>query len=467
MTSLRILTTTRVIDPVLWTGVRRSPLMRMLREYREQQFESHRIFETRRDGLLGGILAHALERSPFYASRFGGQTATQVKADPMRALMDVPPLTKADLINHLEELKVEMGRGTFLDASGGSTGSPTRFYHDRNQLASSLAATQLFFEWAGVARGERHVKLWGARRDLRAGITSGLRLKRFFYGRTTIDAFDMGPVAMEGYVEFLRSYRPVCIEGYADALHTLAEFVANEGLDVPRPRTIVSSASTLTAEMRERIEAVFGAPVFDRYGGREAGAIAAECSEHAGMHVAGEAVHVEVLRDDGTPAAVGEEGEVLVTCLRNYTMPLIRYRVGDRAIRGEDSCLCGRPYPLIARVIGRSSARILRRDGGMVVPEFFIHTLGVEYNEGDIKTFQVVQNDLDSLLVRVVPRRGAEGRVLGKREEITRRFQDAMGAPCRVTFSLEQEIPPTATGKFLYTISKVGLAKERGEDGDA
>ncbi len=458
-----MLVTTRVIDPVLWTGIRRSPLMQMLREAREHQSESSEAFERRRSGLLAGLLTHAITRIPYHAERVPGLTVARINADPIAALREFPPLTKSDLQAHLEELKVEMGRGTFLDASGGSTGSPTRFYHDRDQLASSLAATQVFFEWAGVARGERHAKLWGARRDLGARDVPALRLKRFFYGRTTVDAFDMGATAMAEYVKFLQSYRPVCIEGYADALHTLAEFVAREGLDIPRPRSIVSSASTLTQEMRARIEAVFQAPVFDRYGGREAGAIAAECSQHAGMHVAGEAVHVEILRDDGTQVAVGEEGDVLVTCLRNYTMPLIRYRVGDRAIRGEDSCPCGRPYPLIARIIGRSSARIVRRDGGMVVPEFFIHTLGVEYNEGDIKTFQVVQEDLDSLLVRVVPHRGAEGRVLGKREEIASRFQEAMGAPCRVTFSLEQEIPPTATGKFLYTISKVALAEERGE----
>jgi phenylacetate-CoA ligase len=60
--------------------------------------------------------------------------------------------------------------------------------------------------------------------------------------------------------------------------------------------------------------------------------------------------YVEILRDDGSPAAVGEQGEVVVTSLVNYAMPHIRYRIGDVACWSDRNCECGRHWPLLSEV---------------------------------------------------------------------------------------------------------------------
>ena len=42
---------------------------------------------------------------------------------------------------------------------------------------------------------------------------------------------------------------------------------------------------------------------------------------------------IEILAVDGaSPLDPGEEGEIVVTNLTNYAMPLIRYRIGDTGI---------------------------------------------------------------------------------------------------------------------------------------
>jgi phenylacetate-CoA ligase len=56
-------------------------------------------------------------------------------------------------------------------------------------------------------------------------------------------------------------------------------------------------------------------------------------------------VLLEVLAD-GRPAAAGERGEVSVTLLHSYAMPILRYRLGHHATRGGP-CACGAPYSTI------------------------------------------------------------------------------------------------------------------------
>ena len=307
------------------------------------------------------------------------------------------------------------------------------------------------------------VKLWGAARDLNAGTKMGRWLGEFVYNRRALDAFEMSEDTMRGYVERLSKFRTVCLEGYADALYELAKFTAGNDLSIPKPRAIVSSASTLHPHMRDLIEGAFGASVFNRYGGRETGGMAGECDRHEGLHAFGDTVVLEVVDDSGHEVGEGEEGDVLVTTLWNYTMPLIRYRVGDRAIRGPNRCSCGRPYPLLKRVTGRSGASFPRLGTGTVVPEFFIYVIAVECNDGSIAKFQVVQESMDRIVIRIVLNKGKKGIPSHLQEQIISRIRGAMGEDCDVRFSIEDEIAPTPTGKYINTVSLV----EREGGGDA
>ena len=83
--------------------------------------------------------------------------------------------------------------------------------------------------------------------------------------------------------------------------------------------------------------------------GRERAWIACDCEACDGHHVAAESYIVEVL-EDGKPAPPGEEGDVVITDLNSFSVPLIRYQVGDRAVAIDDTaCACGRGLPRIGR----------------------------------------------------------------------------------------------------------------------
>lgn len=454
---MRDVITRHIFDPWFW-ALKRMPVLNVYRDFRRLQHNSVEEFKRRQINLVRDLLLHAASRSPFYASRIDPSIQEVIFLDPLKALSLIPVLGKNDLRSHATEILVEMSRGTFVNRSGGSTGQPVEVYQDRKFQASSLATTLLMYEWAGKRIGDSHALLWGAERDLvKGGLGFKQHLADFIGNRITLNAFRLSPERMRHYARRLNAFAPVCLEGYAESLFEFARFLEREALTVRPPRMIVSSAGTLYPQMRGKIQQIFNAEVFDRYGSREVGNMAAECERHEGLHIFGETTVVEVVDAAGQPVAPGTEGDVLVTCLTNYTMPLIRYRIGDRAVFKAGLCSCGRPYPLLERIAGRDGASLRSLDGGVVSPEFFIHLIGVMHNDGRVGVFQVVQEALDRVVVRLAPTPGSDLRHWPARVLIERDIKTAMGT-CEVEFRVEETIEPTPTGKHLYTINRVNSA---------
>lgn len=116
----------------------------------------------------------------------------------------------------------------------------------------------------------------------------------------------------------------------------------------------VAISETLTPGMKARVEAIFGAPLFQNYGQNEVGLVAAKCPEGGRYHTHAEHAFVEIVDDDGMPVAAGETGRMLITDLNNYAMPLIRYDTGDLAVAVTGPCACGRTIgPMFADPVRR------------------------------------------------------------------------------------------------------------------
>jgi phenylacetate-CoA ligase len=205
--------------------------------------------------------------------------------------------------------------------------------------------------------------------------------------------------------------------------------------------------------MRETIERVFGAPVFNRYGSREVGDIACECEGHQGLHVSAPWQYLEVLRPDGTACLPEEEGELVITNLTNYAMPLIRYRIGDTGSWASHACTCGRAWPLLQQVSGRVCDTFVTPEGVNIPGEYFAHMLRTQ---AWLRRFQIVQESADGIDVYLQPLEEVSEGDVAQAESVRLMFQQAVGPTCTVRMHFVREIQPSASGKYLYTISKVG-----------
>jgi phenylacetate-CoA ligase len=130
-------------------------------------------------------------------------------------------------------------------------------------------------------------------------------------------------------------------------------------------------------------------------------------------------------------------------------MPFIRYRVGDLAASSDGVCPCGRGLALLGDLRGRTND-LLVSPGGRV-----LHSLSVIYVLREIRglrQFKVTQQTIDHFLVDVVTDADFEA---GSEPTIARRICQVIGGPVRVDIVHRDEIPPEASGKYRWVVSRV------------
>jgi phenylacetate-CoA ligase len=212
-------------------------------------------------------------------------------------------------------------------------------------------------EWLGLAGVEPRVWVCcnGAPRLRRASLA--------LFNTRLVDARSFAdPGAAHRVASMMERSQPAVLQGVSNALYEVARAADADNRRV-RPSVCWSAANHLLPQYRATMESVFDAPVFERYAAVETGLIASHCEKGA-LHVQAENLIVEIVDTRGNPTPPGELGSVLVTTLRNPSMPLLRYRIGDLAVAGPDEpCACGRGLPVIASVAGRSSDQLQRHDG--------------------------------------------------------------------------------------------------------
>jgi phenylacetate-CoA ligase len=251
----------------------------------------------------------------------------------------------------------------------------------------------------------------------------------------------------------LAEIQPDVLGGYAGSLSWMATEATEEDRKRIRPRYIVTGAETMTPDMRRQISDCFGVPIYDAYGAHEVNLLATECKETGLLHTTDVATLVEVLKD-GVPAKPGEFGEVVVTALHSYAMPILRYRLRDIAKAGPERCPCGAPFRTIESVQGRVMDRFPLRDGSTMHPYHIVVTVNQESDW--LRRYQIVQTSIEQVHVKIVPLRG-KAPDDGAWDRIRARVEKAVGPLLRLEFELVEELPPDANGKFRPYYSMVNV----------
>lgn len=451
----------RPLRAALWQRrLRATGALERLAEARAWLSASPGEVEREQRARLSRLLAHAWAKVPHYREALSAAGvvvpgASGTPAVRLEAFPSLPPLSKRDLRERFAALTAEdsAARGAYPSATGGSTGEPVRFLHDREMHAWKLANKSLFDSWTGYRPGEPFALLWGAVGDL-AGAGLRGRVGQWLRHELRLEAYQLAPDQMDAYLDRLEAFRPRLLLAYAQSAYELARHAEARGRRVSVP-AVMTSATNLEPEMRSTIERVFDARVYDRYGSREVGDVACENGDGQGLVVNPLTHLVEVVDEEGRPLPPGEHGELLVTTLTNMSMPLIRYRIGDAGVLGEAGA-GGVPWPRLRAVTGRVTDVFRTRDGRQVYGGYFTRQF---YGRDWVAQFQVVQEDWDRLRVRLVPRPGTDPELVASEQaELARAFRRAMGEGCAVLFEVVDEIPVSPTGKRRYTVSLVEAA---------
>jgi len=237
----------------------------------------------------------------------------------------------------------------------------------------------------------------------------------------------------------LREINPDIIWGYPGAIAHVAP-LAEGKFTGKRLRYIACGGEALTSAKRRAIERGFGVRVFDMFAAHECDIMTWECPETGLHHVCDDNLLVEVVKD-GRPA---EAGEVVITVLHAYTMPFIRYRMGDVVVKGPEACPCGQPFPTIRKIEGHVREYFLLPDGRRVHPLEIVLRVITE-NAPWLNQFQMVQETETCFVLRLAPFRPPTDQELDViRKLVTARL--GRGAMLRV--ELVDHVPFEASGKF-------------------
>jgi phenylacetate-CoA ligase len=438
-----------VVGSLLFRGyhrVRSSPTLSLLPELSREPFVPAEVALARQLQRTRRLVEHCEQNVPFYRRRFADLGLRSSDIQTMEDFARLPVLTKADVAANGGEMIAEGLRPETLLAqhSGGSTGVPLRFYRDVSYVAASEAGTYRNLAQCGWHPGEMIGFFWGWN-DRLNGMSRPEFLGRQFVRRMyQFDPFRSGPQDMLGWWQAWRIWRPRVALGYASTIARFARFLYESSLKPTPLRGVFTTAEKLFPQQRSVIEAVFGCQAFDCYGSSEVQNIASEC-RNGQMHINTDFVHVETDSRES-----GEDGPapLLVTSLRNYAMPFLRYRNEDRGELLPGGCTCGNGFPLMNLNVARVSDNFRLPNDRVVHGEFFTHLL---YGAEGVDSFQFHQTAHDRIILRYVP--AAQGDPMPAMRAAAEQIDALAPGLIKVDIEVVSRMPLSSAGKHRFTRS--------------
>jgi phenylacetate-CoA ligase len=341
------------------------------------------------------LVRYAMRSTPWYAQRLahldGGDFTDGAVFEK------IPVLEKENLRDHYEDLVARDSgvKRSSVARTGGSTGQPLRVLKDFTIRPATL--TWRLMQWWGVDPADNSASIerlpWkGLRHQANEAFWWPTR-------KANVDAGSMRVEDLQHFAERLQRVKPRMLWGYASSLHEFARAVEQHGWDVPAPVAISSTAAPLTAHQSADIERILGAPVYETYRAAELSLIAGQCEKRRGMHIQADHKLLEIVDEDGRRVPDGEPGEIVVTDLLNRAQPILRYRLGDVGVIDTEPCACGRPFPVLKSLLGRSND-VLRTPTGLVSIYSFASAFS---KDPAISQYQIHQMADYSLVLKVVP----------------------------------------------------------------
>jgi phenylacetate-CoA ligase len=427
---------------------RRSQALRIFREIQPVPFLPKSEIDAIRLARLRHLLTHASQNVPYYRELFAENRLVPEDFRSIEDLSALPVLTKDVIRSRPQDLLAknipvsEMVRHN----SGGSTGIPLTFYHDRNSSWSSDAAVYRNFSQCGWKPGHMAAMFYVGGDKLSKMGKVEFEVRQLMRRIYQFDPSLSGEKHWSHWAKRWRTLRPKVIIGYPSSVAAFAAFLDDQGARVEPLLGAFTSGEKLHQVQRDVIGRVFQCHVYDTYGSSEVRNLAAECP-NGKMHIQEDYSIIEV-----ESAQAGAAGPLLVTSLWNYGMPFIRYRNEDFGRLDDGKCDCGRSFALMNLEVGRVSDHFTLSNGTQVHGQFFTWLL---YGSKGVANFQFHQTAVDAITFYYVKSPGLEPERAAVLKKISERVEALCSPPIRLTMVEVETIPKTAAGKHRFTRSDV------------
>ena len=304
------------------------------------------------------IIRELLERiyanSPFYGRKFreAGISPESIKTPEDFLKLPYSDKNELRLAYPLGLLSVPQDEVVRIHSSSGTTGSPVIIPYTRQDVDDWATMFARCYELAGVTKSDvvqitPGYGLWTAGIGFQAGAEK--------LGAMTVP---MGPGNTDKQIQMMIDLKSTVFCATSSYALLIAEEVQKRGIrDKIHLKKGVIGSERWGDLMRDRIRNELGIDLFDIYGLTEVygPGISIDCEYHTGMHYFDDFLYFEIIDSEtGEVLPDGEMGELVITTLRKEAAPLVRYRTHDLTRIIPDKCPCGRSYPMIDRIMGRT-----------------------------------------------------------------------------------------------------------------
>ena len=405
---------------------------------------------------LQHVCAYAYANSPFYKSKWDAAGFHPSHVTSLEAFEDKCPVVTKKELRESQAAKPPFGDYLCIPDSdifrvhgtSGTTGRPTAFGISRNDW-NTIANAHARIMWAmGVRPGDMvciaaifslYLGSWGA-------LSGAERLgaKAFPFGAGA-------PGMTARCAQWLHTMRPRVFYGTPTfALH-LAQTAIDEGLN---PSDFGLEIMFFSGEpgasipgVRDRIEALYGAKVFD------SGSMAemspwmnvAGSAQTPGMLCWQDIVYTEVC-DPKSMRRVpfGERGTPVYTHLERQSQPMIRLASGDLTLWTNDPAPCGRTYPRLPNgIFGRIDDMFTIRGENVYPSEIDALLNETEGYGGEHQIIISRDAAMDELLLRVESEISEPAAIEVLRQDVSHRVQKLLGLRTKAEIVAKGTLPRT------------------------
>ena len=371
------------------------------------------------------ILKYAQENVPFYKK----YNSTDINKFPV--------LTKNIIRSNFKKLlsKNYIGKSKII-YSGGSTGEPVPIlqceeYVDwTNAILFHYFKTNFEKSWQEATT----LEIWGSLNDIenKEGKNLYKKFKNIIYSAYCYNCFLFSEIDYKRCIDLINRKKPFFLKGYTNSLLELALYIDKKKLYVEKTPYILTRTCVLNNETRDYLQKIFKGRVFDLYGSREVTAIAAERSfgKEYEYYVFNKNCFVEV----------NDNNELLITNFHNYSMPIIRFNIGDQSklISKE------KDLQILGPIQGRIFDYIKFENGIKIHAQYFIQ----KFFKISINQFQIEQIKKDLILINYVDPFNVLTDIF--KEAFEKDLQKLAKVKILFNWNKKEFIEKTNNGKYLY-----------------
>lgn len=360
--------------------------------------------------------------------------------------LKVFPVIGKDEINKQGLKMLTMPKKELLpQKSSGSSGIQTTTYWSKRDQDYVRATQILWWEWAGYRIGDPILQTGiGVKRSPLK------KMKDLVFRTRYILAFNHEENEMLNALYWAQKQKNPVLAGYASSIYIIATIALKYNVKV-KFKTAVAFGDKMFAHYKKAIKGAFDCNVYETYGSAE-GVMLGGQKDLDYMYMMTPNTVIELLDDQGDPVKDGEMGHVVVTNLNSHAMPLIRYRIGDLAIKLPEKEYPPKrelSLPLFKKVIGRDTDIVKTPKGKTLIVHSFT---GVFEYISEVKQFAVVQDVISVITIKYIPNDNFRPEILN---QIRNKIIDLIKEDLTIKFEEVKFIPPTPSGKPQIIISNL------------